>query len=85
MIVLPKIETEQKISFIPLNLKAKTIIITNEQTKVEQIFTPKFFKNDYYLSCFLIIELIENQFYNFEVKDANNNTLYIDKLLCRTT
>lgn len=83
MILLPQSETAQIISFIPRILEAHSVTVTNEQSKEYQVFLPEFYLNDYYLSCYLILFLLENQFYQFEVKDVNGNTIYLDKLLCK--
>ena len=85
MILLTQSETAQLISFIPRILEAHTVTVINEQSKEYQVFTPEFYLNDYYLSCYLTLVLLENQFYQFEVKDANGIIIYLDKLLCQTT
>lgn len=82
MINLPQSETEQMISFIPRILEASSVTVTNELSKIEQSFTPEFYLNDYYLSCYIILDLIENQFYKLEIKDAENNVIYLDKIFC---
>lgn len=82
MINLPQSETQQLLSFIPRILEAVTVTITNEISKIEINFTPEFYKNDYYLSCYLTLDLIENQFYKFEVKDIDSNIIYLDRIFC---
>ena len=82
MINLPQSVTAQLLSFIPRIMEAETVTVTNEISKIEVDFTPTFYNNDYYLSCYLILDLIENQFYKFEVKDIDNNVIYLDRIFC---
>ncbi|CAB5224049.1 hypothetical protein UFOVP388_45 [uncultured Caudovirales phage] len=82
MINLPQSETAQLLSFIPRIMEAQTVTVTNEISKIEADFTPEFYNNDYYLSCYLILDLIENQFYKFEVKDSESNVIYLDRIFC---
>lgn len=84
MIILLETNSIQQISFIPREMTAYSLNIRNESTEETTVLTPSFYKNDYYYTCSAVFELKENHFYNLEVKNLAGNTIYLDKIFCKS-
>jgi len=82
MIKLSKSTSAQQVSFIPRSMDAYSIVLRNESTQVETVLTPEFYNTEYYLTANIVFDLLENHFYNFTVKNASGNIIYLDKIFC---
>jgi hypothetical protein len=81
MIILRKENTAQIIKFIPRVYAATSLILRNESTNVSITLTPTFVIDSYYLKCTLVLDLVENTFYNLTIKNGSN-IIYKDKIFC---
>lgn len=81
MIILKEQLTDQTFRFIPRELKADTLVFTNESTNEEVSYVCDFYKDSYYLSVTDTFTLKEGTFYSLKVLN-NNDIVYRDRVFC---
>jgi len=81
MIILKETIATQRITFIPRELSATSIVLRNETTNIETTITTDFYLENYYLIAETVFDLKENTFYNITIYN-NSDIVYKDKVFC---
>jgi hypothetical protein len=82
MIILQQIGTEQTFRFIPRSQTYDGLFITDDQTNTEvQVSIASSVQGDYYDSINATFSLLQNHFYNLEVRNGST-VVYKDKIFC---
>lgn len=81
MIILKETIDTQRITFIPRELNATSIVLRNETTNIETTINTNFYLENYYLIAETVFDLKENTFYNITIYN-NSDVVYKDKIFC---
>ena len=81
MIILKETIDTQRITFIPRELSATSIVLRNETTNIETTINTNFYLENYYLIAETVFDLKENTFYNITIYN-NFDIVYKDKVFC---
>lgn len=81
MIILKETIDTQRITFIPRELSATSIVLRNETTNIETTISTNFYLENYYLIAETVFDLKENTFYNITIYN-NSDIVYKDKVFC---
>jgi hypothetical protein len=83
MIVLTTDLTPQSFVFIPRGSSFDTVEITDDQTNETVVIEDwTFTEGDYYSTLEAEFALVENHFYNLEIKKNGTEIIYRDRIFC---